>query len=126
MGRATNLVKEILENKLLRKAIKENDMDTIERCLVTELEENANLRDFVFATREREHHTEDVRQEILYLNNDGNNNKLEKQIIATDEDIEHITDLYEECLWDSDDWQLCLKWALEQFKIEKFKKQKEK
>lgn len=126
MQRATNLVKEILENKILRKAIKENDLDTIEMCLVTELEENHSLRAFIFQDQQRKYHIEDVRTEIDYLNNEKNKNNPQKHINATDEDIEHITDLYEESLGDSEDWHFNLKWALDQFKIEKFKKQKEK
>ena len=123
MDRTSILVKEILENKILRKAITENDFNTIEMCLITELEENANLRDFIFATREREYHREDVREEIDYLNNEWNKDEPEKHIVVTDEDVEHITDLYEESLLDSDDWHEHLTWALNEFKKEKEKKE---
>lgn len=126
MDTTTNLVKEILENKLLRKAIAKNDLETIEMCLVTELEENYSLRSFIFHDQEREYHREEVRNKIAYLNEEKNKNHPEKHINVTDEEIEYITDLYEESLGDSEDWYFCLKWALDQFKIKKFKQQKEK
>lgn len=119
MDRTTYLVEKILENKVLRKAITENDFETIEMCLITELEENENLKDFIFTTREREYHREDVREEISYLNSEWNKDEPEKHIAATDEDVEHITDLYEESLSNSDDWHGHLIWALNEFKKER-------
>lgn len=124
MDITTNIVKKILENEILRKAIERNDLDTIEMCLVTELKGNYSLRSFIFQNQEREYHKDDVRNEIIYLNEEWNEGEPQKQIIATDEEIEHITDLYEESLGESEDWHDCLKWALEQFRIEKFKQQR--
>jgi hypothetical protein len=123
MDRTTNLVKEILENKVLRQAITENDFCTIEKCLVAELKHNASLRSLIFNSQEREYHREDVREEIDFLNNKWNEYEPEKHIIATDEDIEHITDLYEESLGDSDDWHEHLVWALDEFEKERGEKQ---
>lgn len=123
MDRTTNLVKEILENKILRKAITDNDFSTIEKCLVIELEQNASLRSLIFNSQEREYHKEDVISEIDYLNSEWNNEEPEKHIATTDEDVEHITDLYEESLSNSDDWHEHLIWALNEFEKEKERKQ---
>ena len=124
MSYLETIVKEILEKKNVQKAVAENDVDSIAKCLVMELKENPYLRDWVFRDRERENNRQDVKNEIDYLNSEWNEGEPEKHIIATDEEIEHITDLYEDSLGNSEDWHYCLNWALAQFRTENIAKQR--
>lgn len=105
MDRTTHIVEQILSNEVLLRAIKNNSIEDIEVILVDELEENYQLRDFIFRDVERENHREDVRNEID-----------ERQLDLTDEDIERITDKYEDYLSECEyNWRVCLENALDEF-----------
>lgn len=124
MDKTTNLVEQILNNKVLLTAIKNNDIEEIKTILVDELEENYQLRDFIFRDVERENHREDVRSEIeerqqghlIDCECEWENEYIKKLESLTNEDIECITDKYEDYLGECEyNWRVCLENAIDEF-----------
>ena len=89
--------------------------------MLTILNENDTIRSALHREVEREYHKEDVMQEIeehnqQYRDDCSEEDKIpdeNEMIFVTDEEIELITDRYEDNLGEFLDWRTCLNNAIE-------------
>lgn len=114
--------KEFLMNKIMDYCENVNNKTMISvDDMLTILNENDTIRYALYRETEREYHKEDVMQEIeernqQYRDDCSEEDKIpdeNEMIFATDEEIELITDRYEDNLGECLDWRTCLSNAIE-------------
>ena len=93
--------------ELVKEFLKDNKAEDLYEPLMDFLVCNEQIRWWIFRDVEKDYHREDVRNELIDMN-------FEK----TDDEIEKITEYYEDELANSEDWRYCLRYAIERFKEE--------